>query len=274
MRVLVVFLLLFSAAIAMAEGCNLIVPSTSGGYLDYHARQLQLNNKDIIVSYKPGMYNSSAIEFILENPDYAIVGAPYMYSTKNPNPKLAELVEVVDVFVGSDQVIITNSGIDFKNLLTDTVNIGVPLLGSAGHILAAQIMELNPNAQVISFGGDARALASVKNKEIHAYISSTPPLLGWVDDFGFRKILQIQPNETIKKDGVSLTNISMTGIIISKKATAPQREKILACIKSATSQQRWKDAMKTANIKILNFSDAEKNKMINLYIAILKKYSL
>ena len=258
-----------------ANTCTIVIPLPPGGAFDVYARTMQRINKDVVIEYKPGAYMSQAIGYIESNKQYAILSVPSHYSLQNPLLKEhTSTIEPIRVIASSDQIILSNKDIDLKKLLTEKINIGIPLLGGPQHLIAMQIKEKNPNVEIVPLGGDVKALPVLKLNDVDAYITSSTNALKWIESFNFKQIVRVPAIKSITQNGITLTNVSSNLIFMHKNSSAEQKNNINECIDKIVKSDQWEEALKSMNVTPLDINGKEKDKIIQDYQKILHNYGL
>jgi len=253
------------------ETCGLVVPATPGGVYDTFARLIQKHNPDMQIVYKPGAYSANAIAFMKENKNYALLSLPSMYSKNNKGS--ADSIELFKTIASPDQLILTNKNITFEKLLSGKVNIGVPLIGTAGHLIALQLTDYNPQINIIPFGGDAKALPSLDSGEIDAYITGAPTALKWIKNFEYKTVLYLPANRIISQSGVIIRNTTaLNSIFFYKSATITQKKKLAACINAAITSEEWVKELALNGTQAVLVSQDENKRLLQSYINLLNRY--
>ena len=253
--------------------CGIVVGMPAGGLADIYARTLQkLNNNIGRVENKVATMQILAIDYMGYNPNFMLLASPTMYSTQNPNkvPK----VELIEMFMGYDLVAVTTKDITFKRLMTEKINIGIPLLGSAQHIIALQLKDHNPLIEIIPTGGDAKALILLVNKQLDVYVSGKGNLSVWEEKYKLQTIIDIPAGKTIKKDNVTLRNFATVAMWSHVSATAEQKHKLATCLNETTSNPLWPDEARRMGGVPLSLTKEEGKKLLEDFIAALKKYDI
>lgn len=265
--------LLLASSSTFAGTCGIVIPLPPGGALDIYARTMQRINKEVVVDYKPGAYMAQAINYIENNKSYAILSVPSMYSTQNPLVKdHVNNIELIKIISSSDQVVLTNKGLNFQQLLTGKINIGIPLVGGPQHIIAMQIKEKNPDVEIIPLGGDVKALPAIKLNDVDIYITAAANADKWVEEFKFKQVVRVPAARTITEQGVQLTNMVYNSIFVHRGATQEQRENIVNCVNDVTRTDEWNKTLKSIGVTSLDVQGKEKDKVISDYIKMLQKY--
>ena len=255
--------------------CKFVLPVGPGGASDTYARLVESHIKDKMsthIEYRPGAYSTSAISFLESNKDFGMLNVPNYFGPTNPhkNPP----VEVIQYFGVSQQAILTNkTDVTVEKLLTDKVTVGIAMLGGPQHLIAKQLQEKNPQVEIVPFGGDSKALPSIRNKEIDAYVGSMAGVGNWVDDFGFKNILNVPyPGVTVKD--TTLNSVAIFALMVHKDATTEQRNHLLNCVGTAISSPGWDNDLRSKYITPINLTGREKDKALNNYIKLTNQYGL
>jgi len=270
--------LILSIALAIAthsvfaNTCNIVVPIKPGGATDIVARIMQKYNPNITIDYRPGVYVSAAISYAENNPSAGIITLPTMYSSQNPNKN--PNVTAIKVFGSYDHGIITNKDITISDILTKKMNVGISFFGSPAHVIGEQLKEKNPNINLVSFGGDTNALASVKNGDVDVYITAWPSIESWTNDFKFKTLLKITAGAGVMIEDIKLTNISLFAIFMSNNSTREQRSHMLNCVNTALNNEGLKNDFKKIYMNILNEDEEKATKSIQNYINTLIRYGI
>lgn len=253
--------------------CSMIIPWTTGGTSDLAARALQKGNNNITIDYKPGAFANLAVGYIASNPDSFMLSPLHMFSANNPVKDVG--VEVTRVMYGTDFVIITGKDLKIDDLLTKKVNLGIPGMGTGYHAIALDMKQKNSQLEIISMGSDSKALPSLVNKEIDAYIASGPIAKQWTESFSnITNVLDLPFGRKVVVGDLTLQNFTFQGILVSKSASAEQRARVDQCIDSAVSSTDFRKDADRLGLRVINSSSTEATKITNEYFRMMKKHGL
>ena len=205
-----ILLFLFSLS-AWANQCTMILPYPPGGSGDLYGRIIEKQNKDILIQYRPGAFANAGISAIQQNKDWFMLSVANMHSINNPmkNPN----VELLKALFVIDSMIITGKDISFNDLLTKKVNVGIPLPGHTHHTISLVLKQRNPDLEIIQFGADAKALTSVVNGDIDAYVISSPIGNEWLKQFPKLKLVADIPyGQPFRSNGIVLESLNFFGV--------------------------------------------------------------
>lgn len=250
--------------------CNMIVPFPAGGSSDLYGRIMQRQNPDIVMTFKPGAFASQAIAVTRSSKDAFILGIPNMYSADNPdkNPP----VELLNILFFIDAMIVTNKNIAVTDLLSKNINMGIPGIGQAQHTIALKLKQRNSNMEIIAFGGDVKALPSLINKEIDAYVVSGPLGRQWLNQYPTLKVLaEISYNRPFKLGDITLENLNFVGIFVNKDATPEQKQQAVDCVNRASSKPEYFQEFSRIGITATTIVGREKDQALKRYIEILRE---
>ena len=267
-----IFLVLFFVVSnVFAQQCEIIVPAPPGGALDIYARGMQKIDSSIRLEYKPGAYSSVAVKYMNDHPRYGLIAPPNMHSTQFTGDHNTDLLYMI---LGADVIALTSKNISTTQLKTDKLTIGIPLVGNPHHVVALELQKHNPNITIVPFGSDLKALPALINKDVDLYITAPANANKWVNEFDVRKLFEVPFNKHTTVNGVSLTNVGWSGIFVSKKATVEQRANIVECTQRVINNPQWVVEMRNVGVIGLNLDGKEKDKFLNYYQDIMKKYGL
>jgi len=271
-KLLGLLLYLFSASL-WANSCGMILPVSPGGSTDLYGRIIEKQNKDIVIQYKPGAFASAGVFALQQHKDLFMLTVANMHSISNPNKN--PNVELLKVLFVIDSMIITSKDIAFADLLNKKVNVGIPLPGHTHHTISLVLKQKNPDLEIITFGADAKALISLLNGDIDAYVISSPIGNEWLKQFPKLKLLADIPfGQPFKSHGVTLESLNFFGVFMNKDATSEQKQNALSCVTRATAQPGYSEEFARIGIKIREFSDKEKDQLLERYIAGMRKVGL
>jgi hypothetical protein len=266
-----IILSLFSFS-ALASTCNLVLPFPPGGSGELYGRIFEKHNNNITLHFKPGAYSTVGVSSLEKNKSWFMLGVPNMFSDKNPNKN--PNVELVKVLFYIDTMIITSKDISFKNIIEDKVNIGIPLLGHTHHATALYIKEKNEKAEVIPFGGDAKALPSLLEKDIDAYVISSPIGNEWIKSFPQLKVLANIPyGSPFVFKNIKLESVNFFGVFVHKDASSKERDDILKCISDVTLNPKYYEDFNKIGLNPKDFND-NTNTHLEKYLSVMRKVGL
>jgi tripartite-type tricarboxylate transporter receptor subunit TctC len=263
---------LASTAAFSAPQCGVVIDYPPGGSSDAYARLMQKNNPELLVEYKVGGMSANAINFMAQNKHFFYLGSPVIFGANSPMKDPP--VELGRILIGTPIMAINNKNLTWEQLLNGKVNVGVPGLGTAHHIIALQLKEHNPNIEIIPTGGDNKALPLIMNKDLDLYLVSATSGKKFVADFNFENMFTLQFNKPYVRGKVELLSIGFNGAFINRDVTPEQREALMACIERSVSPKEWKEGLKALGGEPADLSGAEKDKALATYIRLLKKYGL
>lgn len=272
-KIIYSLLLLLSALPTWANNCSMIIPFPAGGSSDLYGRILQKQNPDINITYKPGAFASQSISVIRANKDAFILGIANMFSAENPdkNPN----VELLTILFFIDAMILTNKNITISDLLAKNANVGIPVIGHANHTIALKIKQKNPNLEIIPFGGDVKGLPSLINKDVDAYIVSSPLGKQWVNQYPTLKILaEISYNRPYKLGDFTLESLNFVGIFVNKDASFEQKQNAINCVQKSMSQRAYYDEFLKIGIMPIAIFGKEKDDALKRHIELLREVGL
>ena len=271
-KLLALMLCLFSLS-TWANSCLMILPYPPGGSGDLYGRIIEKQNKDIMIQYKPGAFASAGVFAINQNKDSFMLSVANMHSINNPNKN--PNVELLKVLFVIDSMILTSKDISFTDLLSKKVNVGIPLPGHTHHTISLVLNQKNPDLEVIQFGADAKALISLLNGDIDAYVISSPIGNEWLKQYPkLKQLVDIPFGQPFKSNGVTLESLNFFGVFVSKDATAEQKQNALNCVNRAISQPGYNEDFNRIGIKPREFSDKEKDQLLDRYIQGMRKVGL
>lgn len=273
MKKLLALLLYMVSMSSWANLCTMVLPYPPGGSGDLYGRIIEKQNKDILIQYKPGAFASAGVSAVQQNKDWFMLSVANMHSINNPNKN--PNVELLKALFVIDSMIITSKDITFADLLSKKVNVGIPLPGHTHHTISLTIKQKNPDLEIIQFGADAKALISLLNGDIDAYVISSPIGNEWLKQFPKLKLLADIPfGQPYKANGVTLESLNFFGVFMSKDATLEQRQYALTCVARAIAQPGYSEEFARIGIKTREFSDKEKDQLLERYIAGIRKVGL
>lgn len=256
-----------------ANSCTMVLPFPAGGSSDLYSKIIQKQNTDIVIQYKPGAFAAVATSAMQTNKDWFMLSVANMYSAGNPNKNIN--LELLKILFFIDSMIITNKNISFSDLLTKKVNVGVPVIGHTHHAISLAIKQKNPNLEVISFGGDVKALPALISGDIDAYVISSPIGNNWLSQFPSLNLVSDIPfNKPYMSEGVVLESLNFFGVFVHKDATPEQKQHALNCIQKSISQPGYVEEFSRIGIKPKEFNGKEKDNILNRYITSLRLVGL
>lgn len=275
MKKLFTLLLMFAALSAFAKDdrCSMVIPWTTGGTSDLAARALQKGNNNILIDYKPGAFAAVAVNHINSNPDVFMLSPLHMFSAGNPIKDVN--LDVTRVMYGTDFVIVTGKDVKVEDLLTKKINLGIPGLGTGYHAIALDIQQRNNQLEIIPMGSDAKAIPSLINKDIDAYIASGPIAKQWTESFPtISNVLDLPFGKKVTVSGLTLQNFTFQGILVNKNASQEQKSKVDQCIDAAVSSSEFKKEADRLSLRVINSSGTEATRVTNEYFRMMKKHGL
>jgi len=252
--------------------CGLVIDYPPGGTSDSYVRLLQKQNSGIHIDYKAGGGGALAINHISQNKDVAWFGSPVFVSQNSPvkDPP----VELVRILVGSPILALSNpnKSLTWDKLLTGKMNIGFPAIGTSHHLVALQLQEKNPNIQLISAGGDNKALPMLMNGDLDLYLISNTVGKNWIQDFKFDNLFTLAYNKPVTHSGIELNYLGFNGIFVHKEATPEQKSRITKCVAEATSNPAWAETLKTMGAEPIDLVGPEKDRAFQKFVNLMRKY--
>lgn len=273
-KILIAFLCMISLSVwSNQPSCTMIIPAPPGGSSDLYGRIIEKQNKDVVIQYRPGAYASSAISTMQQNNDWFMLTVANMFSINNPNK--TPNVEMIQALFVIDTMIITGKDITFEDLLKKKVNVGIPFLGHTHHAISLTLKQKNPDLEIIAFGSDSKALTSIVNGDIDAYVISSPIGNEWVKQFSkLKTIADIPFGQPFKSNGVTLESLNFFGVFVNKDSTAEQKQNALTCINRAKSKPGYSEEFTRIGIKTREFTDREKDQLLERYVQGLRRVGL
>jgi tripartite-type tricarboxylate transporter receptor subunit TctC len=258
---------------ASQPSCGVVINFPPGGTSDSYARLLQKTNPAWKVEYQVGSFAAKAILFLEKNTSYVYFGSPVMFGKNSPdkNPP----VELYRILIGAPILTITNKNITIDDLNDRKLNIGVPSFGTAHHMIALQLKEQNPDIEIISTGGDNKALPMIMNGDLDLYLVSKPAGLKFLTDFeSLTNLIEFKFGTPTKINGVLIKSQGFNGLFIHKNATKEQREFIDQCVNKSLKDPVWAETLLNQGVDPLDITGENKDAALNEYIDNLKKYGL
>ena len=267
-------LITFSVSLTQAsEKCGVIIDFPPGGTSDRYARLLQKYNPDFKIEYKVGGQSVPAINFLSENPTYIYLGSPVLFGPSSPmkNPP----IELYKILIAAPILAVTTrTDMSFQYILNNKINIGVPGFGTAHHFIGEQLRYVNPQIEVISTGGDAKALPLVMNKDIDLYLISATSALNWLRQFPvMNKTFEVSMSTPYQSNGITLTSVGFNGAFILKTASPEQKAIARHCLDKAISNEAWTRELEQMGAGPVEISGQAKDKELQKYIEMSNKYS-
>jgi len=262
-----------SSAAAEQTTCGVVINFPPGGTSDSYARLLQKTNPEWNVEYQIGSFAAKAITFLGKNNSYVYFGSPVMFGENNPdkNPP----VELYRILIGAPILTITNKDLTLEDFESTPLNIGVPSFGTAHHMIALQLKEKNPNIEIVSTGGDKKALPMISNGDLDVYLVSKPAGLKFLKDFdSFNNLAEFKFGEPTKVNDLVIESQGFNGLFIHKDASAEQRAFIKECVDKSVAQSAWVDTLVEKGVDPIDVTGEEKNQALEKYVDSLKKYGL
>lgn len=252
--------------------CGVVINFPPGGTSDKYARLLQKTNPDWTVEYRVGAFAASSINFLKDKKDYVYFGSPVMFGKNNPdkNPP----VELYRILIGAPILALTNKNLRIDDLFTKKINIGVPSLGTAHHMIALQLKEKNPNIEIISTGGDNKALPILKSGDLDVYLVSKTAGINFVKDFGFTNLQEFKYGESVKLGNIVIESQGFNGLFVHKDATTEQRAVIKKCVDDSLSDPRWKSELIESGVDPIDYVGAKKDQLLKKYLDKMTEYNL
>jgi tripartite-type tricarboxylate transporter receptor subunit TctC len=176
---------------------------------------------------------------------------------------------------GTDYAIVTGKDIKVEDLLSKKVNLGIPGFGTGYHAIALAIQQRNSQLEIIPIGSDSKAIPSLINKDIDAYIASGSIAKQWTESFStVSNILDLPFGKKVTLNGLTLQNFSFAGILVSKNASQEQKAKVNQCIDLAVASLEFKKETDRLGLRVINSSGAEATRITNEYFRMMKKHGL
>jgi len=252
--------------------CNLVIDYPPGGTSDTYVRLLQKQNPGIMIDYKSGGGGALAIHHISQNKDVAWFGSPVFVAQNSPvkDPP----VELMRILVGSPILALSNpnKAMTWDKLMTGKMNIGFPAIGTSHHLVALQLQEKNPNIQLVSAGGDNKALPMVMNGDLDLYLISNTVGKNWIQDFKFDNLFTLAYNKPITHNGIELNYLGFNGIFVHKETSPEQKARIMKCVAEATASPAWADTLKTLGAEPIDLVGQEKDRAFQKFVNLMRKY--
>lgn len=271
-KLLATVLFLFSMT-AWANTCTMVLPYPTGGSGDLYGRIIEKQNRDIIIQYRPGAFASVGVSALNQNKDWFMLSVANMHSNNNPNKN--PNVELIKALFVIDSMIITGKDITFNDLLTKKVNVGIPLPSHTHHVISLNLKQKNPDLEIIQFGADTKALTSVINGDIDAYVISSPIGNEWLKQFPKLRMLADVPfGKPFRAGGVTLESLNFFGVFVHKDATPEQKQHALNCINRSISQPGYSEEFARIGIKTRDFTDRERDQLLEGYIRGMRQVGL
>jgi len=255
-----------------SEKCGVIIDFPPGGTSDRYARLLQKYNPDFKIEYKVGGQSVPAINFLSENPTYIYLGSPVLFGPSSPMKDPP--IELYKILIAAPILAVTTrSDLSFQDILNNKINIGVPGLGTAHHFIGEQLRYVNPKVEVISTGGDAKALPLVMNKDIDLYLISATSGLNWLKQFPvINKVFEVSMNTPHQSNGITLSSVGFNGAFILKTASPEQKAIAKRCLDKAISNEGWTRELEQMGAGPVEISGESKDKELQKYIEMSNKY--
>jgi tripartite-type tricarboxylate transporter receptor subunit TctC len=264
---------LIATTAAAKDSCGVVIDYPPGGTSDRYARLLNKYNPEYRIEYRPGGMSVPATNFIGENPEFIYLGSPVLFGDKSPFPKPP--IELYKILIGAPILAVTTKPLTFESLLKGKINIGVPGLGTSHHLVGLQLKEHNPDIEVISTGGDNKALGLVITGELDVYLISATSGLLWLDNHKqINRLFTVEFNKPYVNGKVTLRSVGFNGAFIHNNATPEQRKKAISCLDAATSQPGWTEELTKMGAGPVQLTGAEKDKALNQYVETLRKYGM
>jgi ABC-type amino acid transport substrate-binding protein len=142
-------------------------------------------------------------------------------------------------------------------------------------VISLTLKQRNPDLEVIQFGADAKALTSVINGDIDAYVISSPIGNEWLKQFPKLKLLADIPyGKPFRSNGVTLESLNFFGVFVHKEATPEQKQNALNCINRSISQPTYSEEFARIGIRTRDFNDKEKDQLLDRYIQGMRRVGL
>jgi|694.fasta_scaffold03268_14 tripartite-type tricarboxylate transporter receptor subunit TctC len=254
------------------EKCGVIVDYPPGGTSDRYARLLQKYNPDFKIEYKVGGQSVPAMNFLSENPTYIYMGSPVLFGPSSPMKDPP--IELYKILIAAPILAVTTrTDLNFRDILNNKINIGVPGFGTAHHFIGEQLKSVNPKVEVISTGGDAKALPLIMNKDIDLYLISATSGLNWLKQFqSVNKTFEVRMDKPYQSNGITLTSVGFNGAFILKTASAEQKEIARRCLDKAISNVGWTRDLEQMGAGPVQIAGEAKDKELQKYIEMSTRY--
>lgn len=270
-KFLTIFFIIYSTTVFSQSRCGVVIDFPPGGTSDRYARLLQKYNPEYKIEYRTGGMSVPAVNFLGENSDFIYLGSPVLFGDKSPlkNPP----IELYKILIAAPILAVTAKSIDWNKLLTDNINIGVPGFGTSHHLIVEQLKEYNPKIEVISTGGDNKALPMIVNGDLDIYLISATSGLVWLDNYKqISNIFTVEFNKPFIKDNVKLQSVGFNGAFIHKNASVEQRQRAIECLDKVTANPGWTDDLRKMGAGPVQLIGKEKEASLKLYIDTLRKF--
>lgn len=267
--------LLSTAGMTHAEQlqCGVVINFPAGGTSDRYAKLLQQTNPEWKIEYQVGSFATKAISFLGDNTSYVYFGSPVMFGEKNPdqNPP----VELYRILIGAPVLAVTGKNVTLEDFKNKPLNVGVPSFGTAHHMIALQLKEKNPNIEVISTGGDSKALPMISNGDLDVYFVSKPAGLRFLNDHSsFSQLAEFKFGEPVDVNGAVIKSQGFNGLFVHKNATEKQRQFIKNCVDKSLSDPLWAETLSKMGVDAIDVTGEKKDQALQEYVANLKKNGL
>lgn len=252
--------------------CGVVINFPPGGTSDKYARLLQKTNPNWTVEYRVGAFATNAINLLENKKDYVYFGSPVMFGKNNPNKNPP--VELYRILIGAPILSLTNTNLSIDDLFTKKVNIGVPSLGTAHHMIALQLKQNNPNIEIISTGGDNKALPILLNGDLDVYLISKTAGQQFVQNFGLKNLQEFKYGESVKFGSVEVESQGFNGLFFHKDATEVQRKAIKQCVDDSLADPRWKSELIESGADPVDYTGDKKDTLLKKYLNKMTEFNL
>jgi len=274
-KILATTLMALAATTAMANDktCK-VVTQGPGGLTDQLFRIMEKYNPDFQVQYRISGYNVTQIDLLEQDRSWMMLSPPIFYSKQNPRPNPP--IEQVKVLSSSNAAIVTGvKNITIKDLADKKLNVGIPAFAQYSHILSLTLQQKNPNINIVPVPAKDAAVV-LKNGDLDIYIHTEPTVDQLLNmNLGFKKIAVVAPNVPTDFNGIKTTSFHFSSIWVHKDATPAQKQNVSKCLeKLANNPDFIAEVEKTGSTVRLNISDAERDKYLTDFTALLRKWNL